>query len=125
MFSRKRAGGKLVHYATAMYKGVQYNELVGTDKRHALRVEARIRREIREETFQPKGRRTGAVTAARYAATWGAARTNRTANDDRQRLRDSSSRIAVSQRSKTSSCRTGIRAPWVAARTRSQARTRR
>jgi integrase len=88
MFSRKRAGGKVVHYATAMNKGRQYNELVGTDKREALRVEARIRREIREETFQPKARRTGAVTAARYAETWGAARTNRTANDDRQRLRD-------------------------------------
>jgi len=88
MFVRKRAGGKGVYYATAMFKGRQYNELVGTDKREASRVEARIKREVREETFQPKARRTGAVTAARYAETWGAARTNRTANDDRQRLRD-------------------------------------
>jgi integrase len=88
MFVRKRAGGKVVYYATAMYKGCQYNELVGTDKREAARVEARIRREIREETFQPAARRTGAVTAASYAATWGARRTNRTASDDRQRLRD-------------------------------------
>jgi integrase len=88
MFRRKRAGGKDVYYATAMCKGRQYNELVGTDKREAARVEARIRREIREETFQPQARRTGAVTAAHYAAAWGAGRTNRTANDDRQRLRD-------------------------------------
>jgi integrase len=77
-----------VYYATAMVKGRQYNELVGTDKREATRVEARIKRELREGTFQPKARRTGAVTAASFATTWGAARPNRTANDDRQRLRD-------------------------------------
>ena len=88
MFARKRAGGKIVYYATAMFKGRQYNELVGTDKREASRVEARIRREIREEKFQPQARRTGAVTAASFARSWGATRTNRTANDDRQRLRD-------------------------------------
>jgi integrase len=88
MFSRRRAGGKVVYYATAMYQGRQYNELVGTDKREASRVEARIRRGIREETFQPKAQRTGAATAAHYAQTWGAARTSRTAKDDRQRLRD-------------------------------------
>ena len=71
-----------------MFKGRQYNELVGTDKREASRVEPRIRREIRAEKFQPQARRTGAVTAANFARSWGATRTNRTANDDRQRLRD-------------------------------------
>lgn len=88
MFARKRAGGKVVYCATAMHKGAQYVELVGSDKRETARLEARIKREIREGTFEPRARRTGAVTAARYAEEWGAARTNRTANDDRQRLRD-------------------------------------
>ena len=88
MFGRKRASGKVVYYATAMLNGEQYCELVGTDKREATRVEARIKREIRVGAFQPKALRTGSVTAGRYAATWGAQRDNRTASDDRQRLRD-------------------------------------
>jgi integrase len=87
MFSRKRAGGKIVHYASFMYQGVQRTELVGTDKREAERVEAQRKREIREGTYTP-GQRTGAISAAEYSKSWGSARKNRTANDDRQRLRD-------------------------------------
>ncbi len=45
------------------------------------------KREISAGTFRP-GARTGAVSAAHYSESWGKARTNRTANDDRQRLRD-------------------------------------
>ena len=32
MFSRRRAGGKVVHYATFMYRGEQVNELVGAEQ---------------------------------------------------------------------------------------------
>ena len=87
MFSRTRANGKVVHYATYMFKGEQLNELVGTDKREAERRENLRKREIREGRFIP-GKRTGAMGAAAYSKAWGNARTNRTADDDRQRLRD-------------------------------------
>ncbi|MDX2054007.1 MAG: site-specific integrase [Polyangiaceae bacterium] len=87
MFSRKRASGKSVHFATYQFQGRQLQELVGTDKREAQRIESLRKREIREGRFQP-GQHTGAVSAAKYAETWGKARTNRTAKDDRQRLRD-------------------------------------
>ncbi|MBM4364206.1 MAG: hypothetical protein FJ104_16120, partial [Deltaproteobacteria bacterium] len=86
MFSRRRAGGKVVHYATFMYRGEQVNELVGADKREAERVERQRKREVRDGTYI-RGQRTGAVGAAAYSQEWGKARTNRTGNDDRQRLR--------------------------------------
>ncbi len=40
MFSRKRAHGKVVHFATYQFQGRQVQELVGTDKREAQRIEA-------------------------------------------------------------------------------------
>lgn len=85
MFKRKCKHGP-VYYATAQYQGRQYTERVGTEKRECLRRERQIKREIRQGTFKP-AERTGAVTAGRYAREWGERRTNRTATDDRQRLR--------------------------------------
>lgn len=87
----RRHGRKITYYATFMVgpKGARYQEqeLVGPNKEEARRVEAQRKREVRDGTYSPE-HKTGAVTVDRYAKTWGDGRKNKTAGDDRSRLRD-------------------------------------
>jgi integrase len=89
-FKRER-GAKTYYYATFMAgEGAdrrQEQEYAGTNKRQALELSAKREREVRDGTYS-KEHRTAAVTVAAYALTWGQKRTNKTANDDRARLRD-------------------------------------
>jgi integrase len=89
-FKRER-GTKTYYYATFMAgKGAdrrQEQEYAGTTKKQALELAAKRAREVRDGTYS-KEHRTAAVTVAAYAKTWGVARTNKTADDDRARLRD-------------------------------------
>src|SRR6185369_12627664 len=89
-FSRKR-GAKTYYYATFMVgEGAdrkQEQEYAGTTKKEALDLSSKRQREVRDGTYS-KQHRTAAVTVAAYAKTWGEARTNITAADDRARLRD-------------------------------------
>ena len=89
-FKRER-GAKTYYYATFMAgEGAdrrQEQEYAGTTKRQALELSAKREREVRDGTYS-KEHRTAAVTVAAYALTWGQKRTNKTADDDRARLRD-------------------------------------
>lgn len=89
-FKRER-GAKTYYYATFMAgEGAdrrQEQEYAGTTKRQALELSAKREREVRDGTYS-KEHRTAAVTVAAYAKTWGENRTNKTASDDRSRLRD-------------------------------------
>src|SRR6478735_6894762 len=89
-FKRER-GAKTYYYATFMAgEGAdrrQEQEYAGTTKKQALELAAKRAREVRDGTYS-KEHRTAAVTVAAYAKTWGEKRTNKTAADDRARLRD-------------------------------------
>jgi integrase len=85
VFARKRKGKK-VYYIGFQWQKRQQQELVGTDKAAARRLLAQRAREVAAGTYSPQ-HKTGAVKAAQYAHTWGEARTNITAADDRTRLR--------------------------------------
>lgn len=89
-FARKR-GTKTYYYATFMAgegdSRRQEQEYAGTTKKSALDLATKREREVRDGTYS-KEHRTAAVTVAAYAKTWGEKRTNKTADDDRSRLRD-------------------------------------
>jgi integrase len=89
-FKRERRGKKY-YYATFMVgEGAdrrQEQEYSGKSKEGAIALAAKREREVRDGTYS-KERRTGAVTVASYATTWGESRRNKTAGDDRARLRD-------------------------------------
>lgn len=84
LFKRTRKGGKVVWGISFQWQKEQQQELVGS-KVEAQRRLAQRRREVTEGTYSPE-HKTGAVTAAMYAKTWGEKRTNKTARDDRTRL---------------------------------------
>ena len=89
-FKRER-GTKTYYYATFMAgEGTerrQEQEYAGTTKKQALDLSIKREREVRDGTYS-KEHRTAAVTVAAYAKTWGEKRANKTADDDRARLRD-------------------------------------
>lgn len=89
-FKRER-NKKTYYYATFMAgEGAdrrQEQEYAGTTKKQALDLAAQRQREVRDGTYS-KEHRTAAVTVAAYAKSWGDKRMNKTADDDRARLRD-------------------------------------
>lgn len=78
---RKRKNRIVFSVANRLMDGTQVWETVGTDKRTAQRRDAAMKREIAEGTYQATV--TSATTVGRYARDWLAARTNRTADNDR------------------------------------------
>lgn len=89
-FGRER-NGITYYYATFMAgEGAdrrQEQEYAGTTKTEALKLSAKRKQEVRDGVYS-KEHRTAAVTVAAYAKTYGEKRTNKTADDDRSRLRD-------------------------------------
>jgi len=85
--SRKRRSGAVVHYVVFSWHGRDVWEKSGTDHREARRLERQRRREVRDGTYVHQVK-SGAATVKRYAGPWLDGRKNRTARDDRQRLRD-------------------------------------
>lgn len=77
----------IVYWVHTYFRGRQYAERAGTNRRLAERLNDRRKAEVKAGTFVPELRSEGA-TVESYAALWVAQRQNRTANDDRQRLRD-------------------------------------
>ena len=87
VIGRPRNNGKTTYYATFMANGKLVQERSGTDKRGAEKLERRRKREVKAGTYSAE-HRSGAVNFETYADSWAEKRTNRTAADDRQRLRD-------------------------------------
>lgn len=89
-FGREQ-NGITYYYATFMVgEGAarrQEQEYSGKVKGDAIKLSAQRKREVRDGTYS-KTHRTAAVTVAAYAKTYGDLRTNKTADDDRARLRD-------------------------------------
>jgi integrase len=85
VFGRERKSGR-VYGIAFQWKGEQQQELVGTNKAQAIARLAKRRQQVADGTYSPE-HKTGEITATRYATTWGEARTNITARDDRTRLR--------------------------------------
>jgi integrase len=77
---RKRKN-QVVYYVSNAVNGSAKWERVGTDKREAERRDGAMKREIAAGTYC--GRPTGASTVGSYARDWLAARTNRSAEDER------------------------------------------
>jgi integrase len=67
----------------------QYWEFAGTNKRDAQRLDAQRKLEVKNGTFVPpklRDQKPASPTIASYMASWGAARTNSSAPDDRRNL---------------------------------------
>jgi integrase len=86
VFGRKRKRG-IVYYASFAWRGRRIQELAGTDKRRAEQLERLRKAQVKAGTYRPETG-TAAMTVAVYSEHWGEARRNRSASDDRQRLRD-------------------------------------
>lgn len=87
VYERRRKGGTVYWINFVDQTGKQRQERGGTDRAAANRLLSQRRREVRDGTYV-HANRSGAVTVASYADTWGAKRKNASASDDRQRLRD-------------------------------------
>ncbi|MGH3430113.1 MAG: tyrosine-type recombinase/integrase, partial [Mycobacteriales bacterium] len=74
------------YYAVFTWNGKKVWERAGTDRREAVRLEKRRRTEIATGTYQPQVN-SSATTVSQFAKDWLAARRNRTADDDRARIR--------------------------------------
>lgn len=85
VFKRKRKGG-YVYGIAFQWEKEQQQELVGTNKAEAEALLAKRKAEVREGKYSPE-HKTGEVKAAQYAKSWGERRKNKTARDDRTRLR--------------------------------------
>lgn len=79
--------GKTVYWVVFSWLGEDVWERSGTDKREADRLETQRKREVRDGTYMPPKNRKATKTGP-YLEQWGSERTNKTAKDDRQRLRD-------------------------------------
>lgn len=84
---RKLANGKVTYRVAIKWRGIRYYEHAGTDKREAERLNRRRVAERKAGTYVPPAA-TERATVEGYAERWIAARTNRTASDDEQRIRD-------------------------------------
>jgi|GEM_PF-1520889 len=73
------------YYVVTWFQGAAYNERSGTDKREAQRLDKQRKREVKQGTFRPN-QKTAEPTVAEYGTTWGAARRNISAPDDRRNL---------------------------------------
>lgn len=85
--ARQRKNG-VTYYVVFDWQGKPVWERSGSDKRAAQRLETKRKAEVRDGTYKPEAGTSRATTIAQYAAHWGAARTNKTAKGDRDRLRD-------------------------------------
>lgn len=85
VIARKRAEGRVTYYVCVRWRGKKHWENAGTDKREAVRLNARRKAEIKSGTFHPK---LGAETTVRtYAEAWIERRKNRNADNDASVLR--------------------------------------
>ncbi len=87
VFARKRSNGKTTYYVGFMVGKKPVQERSGTDRRAAERLYRQRLREVKAGAYSPQ-HRSGSVSVGQYATTWGENRKNKTASDDRQRLRD-------------------------------------
>ncbi len=87
LVARKRARNRTVYYVVIQWKGKRYSENAGGDEREAGRLNSKRERERKAGTYVPPEQRQR-LTVAAYAELWMAKRTNRTADDDRQRIED-------------------------------------
>ena len=63
----RKIKNKLVFRVAIRWKGKQYWETAGTDRREAERLEARRKREVKAGTYVPPEARTGGITIGAYA----------------------------------------------------------
>jgi len=87
VFGRKRRNGTVAYYATFVHAGQQVQEYAGTDKRGAQILERQRKREVAAGTYS-REHRSGSVGFSAFAESWIEKRTNATASDDAQRIRD-------------------------------------
>jgi integrase len=85
LFQRMRKGG-LVYGITFQWQKQQQQELVGPVMADAVKLRKQRLDEVAAGTYSPE-HKTGEVKAAQWANTWGERRKNKTARDDRTRLR--------------------------------------
>lgn len=81
----KQRKNSVTYYVATLCDGRQHWERSGTDKREAERLDRQRKAEVKAGTFRPKQRKAR-PTVAEYIATWGKARTNTSAGDDRRNL---------------------------------------
>jgi integrase len=81
----KQRKNSTTFYVATWFAGKAYWERSGTDKREAERLDARRKREVADGTFQPH-EVVKTSTVAEYAKSWGDARENASAKDDRRNL---------------------------------------
>lgn len=80
--TKRRASGRVVHYVVLRWRGRQYAEPAGSDRRAAERLETQRKREIKAGTYGPPAARA-ATTVRAHLERWLDARKNRTADNDR------------------------------------------
>ncbi|MFZ5894696.1 MAG: tyrosine-type recombinase/integrase [Myxococcota bacterium] len=85
LVARKRKN-KTVYHIAVWWKGEQYWEAAGSDKREARRLEARRKREVKDGTYVPPNARSGGITIKGYAERFFAGRTNRNKESERRQV---------------------------------------
>src|SRR5262245_61964757 len=83
--SRKRKNKTIFEVAT-WWKGQQYWELAGTDRREAHRLDARRKREVKAGIYVPPTARSGGLTVQAYAERFFAGRKNRNAESEQTQV---------------------------------------
>ena len=82
----RKIKNKLVFRVAIRWKGKQYWETAGTDRREAERLEARRKREVKAGTYVPPEARTGGITIGAYAERFFDRRNNRNAESERTQV---------------------------------------
>lgn len=82
----RKTKGELTYRVAVVYKGKQYWEPAGTNRREAERLDARRKKEVAEGRYIPPRARSGGITIKAYAERFFDARTNRNAESERTQV---------------------------------------